>query len=94
MPGVNAELKPLSLAEIAAKAAKTGGPISGRASLNAQGAGASFSVNFADVRVDSETGAAEVLSFTAIQDAGRAIHPAYVEGQMQGGAARYRLGIE
>ena len=88
MPGVNAELKPLSIAEIAAKAAKTGGPISGRASLNARGAGASFSVNFADVRVDPETGSAEVLKFTAVQDAGRAIHPAYVEGQMQGGAAQ------
>lgn len=88
MPGVNAELKPLSIADLARKAAKTGGPISGRASLNAQGAGASFSVNFADVRVDPDTGSADVLSFTAVQDAGRAIHPAYVEGQMQGGAAQ------
>jgi CO/xanthine dehydrogenase Mo-binding subunit len=29
-----------------------------------------------------------VTSFTAIQDAGKAIHPSYVEGQMQGGAAQ------
>jgi len=29
-----------------------------------------------------------VVSFTAIQDAGTAIHPAYVEGQMQGGAVQ------
>ena len=29
-----------------------------------------------------------VLSFTAIQDVGTAIHPSYVEGQMQGGAAQ------
>ncbi|MEM7077450.1 MAG: xanthine dehydrogenase family protein molybdopterin-binding subunit [Pseudomonadota bacterium] len=88
VPGVNADVKPLSLADLAAKAAKTGGPIQGRASLNAQGAGASFSVNFADLKVDRETGKVDVLSFTAIQDAGRAIHPAYVEGQMQGGAAQ------
>jgi CO/xanthine dehydrogenase Mo-binding subunit len=87
-PGVNADLKPLSLAELAGNAAKTGGPIQGRASLNAQGAGASFSINFADVRVDRETGKTDVLSYTAIQDAGKAIHPAYVEGQMQGGAAQ------
>jgi CO/xanthine dehydrogenase Mo-binding subunit len=87
-PGVNADVKPLSLAELAGKAAKTGGPIQGRASLNAQGAGASFSVNFADIRVDRETGKVDVLSYTAIQDAGKAIHPAYVEGQMQGGAAQ------
>ncbi len=41
-----------------------------------------------DVRVDPETGKVDVLRFTAIQDAGKAIHPAYVEGQMQGGAAQ------
>ena len=87
-PGVNADVNPLSLADLAAGAPRTGGPILGRASLNAQGAGASFSVNFADLRVDGETGAVEVLSFTAVQDAGKAIHPAYVEGQMQGGAAQ------
>ena len=87
-PGVNADVKPLALAELAAKAAQTGGPIQGNASVNAQGAGASFSVNFADLRVDRETGRVDVLSFTAIQDAGTAIHPAYVEGQMQGGAAQ------
>jgi CO/xanthine dehydrogenase Mo-binding subunit len=73
---------------LAGKAAKTGGPIQGRASLNAQGAGASFSVNFGDLRVDAETGKVDVLSYTAVQDAGKAIHPAYVEGQMQGGAAQ------
>ncbi|MEZ5550198.1 MAG: xanthine dehydrogenase family protein molybdopterin-binding subunit [Pseudomonadales bacterium] len=87
-PGVNADVKPLSLAELAANAARTGGPLLGRASLNAQGAGAAFAVNFADVRVDRETGKVDVLSYTAIQDAGTAIHPAYVEGQLQGGAVQ------
>ncbi len=86
--GVNAEVTPMSLADIAAGAGKTGGPILGRASLNAQGAGASFSINFTDLKVDSETGKVDVLSFTAIQDAGKAIHPDYVEGQMQGGASQ------
>ncbi|MEZ5560531.1 MAG: xanthine dehydrogenase family protein molybdopterin-binding subunit [Pseudomonadales bacterium] len=87
-PGLNVDVKPLSLAEIAANAARTGGPLLGRASLNAQGAGAAFSVNIADFRVDRETGKIDVLSYTAIQDAGRAIHKAYVEGQLQGGAAQ------
>ena len=87
-PGVNADVKPLSLANIARGAGRTGGPLLGRASLNAQGAGASFSVNWTDVKVDTETGKTDVLAFTAIQDAGRAIHPAYVEGQMQGGAVQ------
>jgi CO/xanthine dehydrogenase Mo-binding subunit len=88
LPGVNADVTPLSLADIAAKAGKTGGPLLGRASLNARGAGAGFSVNMADVRVDPETGKVDVLRFTAIQDAGKAIHPSYVEGQLQGGAAQ------
>ena len=87
-PGVNADVKPLSLADIAASAHKTGGPLLGRASLNAQGAGASFAVNICDLQVDAETGKVDVLGFTAVQDAGRAIHPDYVEGQMQGGASQ------
>ena len=87
-PGVNADVKPLPLANIARGAGRTGGPLLGRASLNAQGAGASFSVNWTDLKVDTETGKTDVLAFTAIQDAGRAIHPAYVEGQMQGGAVQ------
>jgi CO/xanthine dehydrogenase Mo-binding subunit len=87
-PGVNADVKPLSLAQIAATAGRTGGPLLGRASLNARGAGPGFSVNIAHVKLDRETGKVDVLGFTAIQDAGRAIHPSYVEGQMQGGAAQ------
>ncbi|HEY5645130.1 MAG TPA: xanthine dehydrogenase family protein molybdopterin-binding subunit [Pseudomonadales bacterium] len=87
-PGVNADVKPLSLADIAAGAARTGGPLLGRASLNARGPGAGFAVNFADLRVDRETGKVDVLSYTAIQDAGKAIHPSYVEGQIQGGAVQ------
>jgi len=87
-PGVNVDAEPLSLAAIAGQAAKTGGPLLGRASLTARGAGPAFSVNFADVRVDRETGKVDVTRFTAIQDAGKAIHPSYVEGQLQGGAVQ------
>ena len=86
--GVNVEAEPLSLADIARNARRTGGPVSGRAALTAQGPGPAFSVNMSDVHIDKETGRATVLAFTAIQDAGTAIHPDYVEGQMQGGAAQ------
>ena len=86
--GVNIEVEPLTLREIARGSARSGGPISGRASLNAQGAGPAFSVNMSDVKVDKETGYVQVLNFTSIQDAGTAIHPDYVEGQMQGGAVQ------
>ncbi len=86
--GVNVEADPLSLRDLARGAARTGGPISGRAALNAQGPGPAFSVNMSDVDVDQETGSVTVINFTSIQDAGTAIHPDYVEGQMQGGAVQ------
>ena len=57
---------PLSFADIARGAGRTGGPLLGRASLNAHGAGASFFWNFADARVDTETGRVDVLGFTAV----------------------------
>ncbi|MEM1306549.1 MAG: xanthine dehydrogenase family protein molybdopterin-binding subunit, partial [Pseudomonadota bacterium] len=79
---------PMSLADIAKMAGKTGGPISGNAKLNAQGAAPSFGVHIADVEVDAETGRVEVKRYTVIQDAGTAIHPSYVEGQFQGGAVQ------
>ncbi len=85
--GMNMDQSPMSFAEIVAKTARSG-PILGKASLNAQGAGPGFSVNLCDVQVDRRTGKVDVLRFTAIQDAGRAIHPSYVEGQLQGGAVQ------
>jgi len=45
-------------------------------------------VHVCDVEVDPETGRTTVLRYTAAQDVGRAIHPAYVEGQLQGGVAQ------
>ena len=86
--GLNIDVEPLSLKELARTAVRTGGPISGRSSLTAQAPGPSFAVNMTDVHVDRETGRATVTGFTAIQDAGKAVHPDYVEGQMQGGAAQ------
>ncbi|MCC6707463.1 MAG: xanthine dehydrogenase family protein molybdopterin-binding subunit [Gammaproteobacteria bacterium] len=80
--------KPLSIADIARMAGKTGGPISGKANINAAGAGPGFGTHICDVEVDPETGYVKVLRYTAIQDVGTAIHPSYVEGQLQGGAAQ------
>ena len=87
--GANAgEFEPMSLGEIAAQAGKTGGPISANSSINAEGAGPGFGTHICDVEVDLETGAVTVLRYTAVQDCGKAIHKAYVEGQIQGGAAQ------
>jgi CO/xanthine dehydrogenase Mo-binding subunit len=82
------DFPPLSLAQIAAKASATGGPIGGRSSLNTEGAGPGFGTHICDVEVDQETGKVQVVRYTAVQDVGRAIHPSYVEGQLQGGVAQ------
>ena len=77
-----------TIKELAPRLNGTGGPIVGRATVNPAGVGNAFAVHVVDVEVDPETGKVEVLRYTAIQDAGKAIHPSYVEGQMQGGAVQ------
>ncbi|HVC56540.1 MAG TPA: xanthine dehydrogenase family protein molybdopterin-binding subunit [Stellaceae bacterium] len=87
--GPNAgSFEPLDLAAIANRAAHTGGPISAEVQINAQGQGPGFTTHICDVEVDRETGHVKILRYTAIQDVGRAIHPSYVEGQMQGGVTQ------
>ena len=87
--GLNAgSFEPLDLAAIAARSARTGGPICAEVQINAQGQAPGFSTHICDVAVDPETGFVKILRYTAIQDVGRAIHPSYVEGQMQGGVAQ------
>jgi len=80
--------EPLDLAALALKAGRTGGPINAEVSVNAQGAGAGFGAHICDVKVDKETGHVEIVRYTALQDVGKAIHPSYVEGQIQGGAVQ------
>lgn len=87
--GPNAgQFPPMTIKEIAAKMTQTGGPISGHHESMADGAGASFGAHIVDVEVDPETGRTDILRYLVVQDAGRAIHPSYVEGQFQGGAAQ------
>jgi len=87
--GANAgNFEPLSLADIAKNAGATGGPIAGHHEINAEGAGVSFATHIVDSEVDQETGRTMVTRYTVVQDAGKAIHPSYVEGQYQGGAAQ------
>ncbi len=87
--GANAgSFEPLPLADIALKSGRTGGPITAEVSINAQGAGPGFATHICDVEVDPETGAVKILRYTAVQDVGRAIHPSYVEGQIQGGVTQ------
>src|SRR6202030_885569 len=82
---------PMTLKQLAGRLARTGGPITGRATLNAGAIGAvgnAFTTACVDVEVDAETGKVQILRATIAQDAGKAIHPSYVEGQMQGGTVQ------
>ena len=74
----------LTFKEMAGQSARTGGPLAGKASLLARGAGGAFATHVVDVEVDPDTGKVKILRYTATQDVGTAIHPAYVEGQIQG----------
>jgi CO/xanthine dehydrogenase Mo-binding subunit len=73
-----------SFAELAARS----GSLIGRATVNPKGVGGSFAGCIVDVEVDPETGRTSIVRFTSVQDAGKAIHPSYVEGQMQGGSVQ------
>ena len=86
--GAEGDHEPLPIEELAQQMGRTGGPIVGKASLTAPMAGPGFATHLCDLEVDPETGASRVVRYTAIQDAGKAVHPGYVEGQYQGGSAQ------
>ena len=70
--------------QLAARLMRTGGPVTCSASAPSTGVGPIFAGNIVDVEVDPDTGKVEILRFTAFLDAGQAVHPSFVEGQIQG----------
>jgi CO/xanthine dehydrogenase Mo-binding subunit len=78
----------MTLKELAGKLPRAGGPVAGQASVNPRGVGPAFATHVVDVAVDPETGKVDILRYTASQDVGKAIHPSYVEGQVQGAVAQ------
>jgi CO/xanthine dehydrogenase Mo-binding subunit len=80
--------KTLTFKEVAATLARTGGPLTGRATVQPRGVGGAFATHVVDVEVDPDTGKVSILRYTATQDVGTAIHPSYVEGQIQGGVVQ------
>ena len=81
------ELK-MTFKELAGQLEETGGPVVGVGNVKAAGVGGAFAGCIVDVDIDTETGKVDILRFTLVQDAGKAIHPSYVEGQMQGGSVQ------
>src|SRR5215472_13448474 len=82
------QFDPLTLVQLAEKAPAMGGPIGAGVQLNTQGAEGGFGTHICDVEIDTELGIVRVIRYTAVQDVGRAVHPGYVEGQLQGGVAQ------
>ncbi|MEX2598345.1 MAG: xanthine dehydrogenase family protein molybdopterin-binding subunit, partial [Dehalococcoidia bacterium] len=81
--------KTLTFQQAAGRLEQTGGPVSETASVRKRGGGGgSFATHVVDVAVDPETGKVDILRYTAAQDAGKAVHPSYVEGQFQGGVVQ------
>lgn len=85
---INGKEEQISFRDLSARLGGTGGPVIGRATMNPAGAGGAFATHVVDVAVDEDTGKVEILRYTATQDAGKAIHPSYVEGQIQGGVVQ------
>jgi CO/xanthine dehydrogenase Mo-binding subunit len=81
------ELK-LDFKQLAARMNGTGGPLVGRAGVTPPGPGPALATHVVDVEVDVETGKITILRYTAAQDVGKAIHPSFVEGQIQGGVVQ------
>ena len=79
----------LTFKEATGKLGQTGGPVAKTGAVNVRGSGGgSFGTHLVDLEVDPDTGKVEILRYTAAQDAGKAVHPSYVEGQFQGGAVQ------
>jgi CO/xanthine dehydrogenase Mo-binding subunit len=78
----------MTFKELAARLGDLGSPVMASATVEAEKWGPAFATHIVDVEVDPETGKVEILRYTAVQDVGTAIHPSYVEGQMQGGVAQ------
>ena len=74
--------------ELAGQLNRSGGPISSQVSVDPKGVGAAFATHIVDVEVDPDTGKVDILAYTAVQDVGKAVHPSYVEGQIQGGVVQ------
>ncbi|HEU0073674.1 MAG TPA: xanthine dehydrogenase family protein molybdopterin-binding subunit [Dehalococcoidia bacterium] len=86
----DADGKPRSMtfAELAAQLARTGGRVDVGSNMSVPTPGPAFAAHIVDVEVDRDTGKVEILRYTALQDVGTAIHPSYVEGQIQGAVAQ------
>ena len=84
----NGDSRSMTIKELAADLSQKGIDVGSRETVTPQNHGGAYATHVVDVEVDPDTGKVTILRYTAVQDAGRAIHPSYVEGQMQGGVVQ------
>jgi aerobic carbon-monoxide dehydrogenase large subunit len=81
----------------AAKAASEGhsavpedlrGPLAATSDETVRQLGFPYGAHVCEVEIDPQTGALDLVSYTAVDDVGRAINPMVVDGQTHGGAAQ------
>ncbi len=75
----------ISLAELAAFEERRNRQLSATETHRATANPGSYAAHFAEIEVDTLTGAVKVLDYLAVHDLGRAINPQLVEGQIHGG---------
>lgn len=78
----------LTFKELAARLDETDTPVMVSATVHPMDVGPGFGTHIVDVEVDPETGKVQILRYTATQDVGKAVHPGFVEGQIQGGVVQ------
>ena len=64
------------------------GPLSATADETIKQLGFPYGAHVCEVEIDPQTGALELVRYTAVDDVGRAINPMVVHGQTHGGAAQ------
>jgi CO/xanthine dehydrogenase Mo-binding subunit len=81
----------VAIAELAKASMQFGAkyePVYGRGGSATVARSPAFAAHLSEVEVDTETGAVHVTRHLTVQDVGRAINPAAVEGQIQGGVVQ------
>jgi CO/xanthine dehydrogenase Mo-binding subunit len=81
----------IPISELAEQTMQFGGkyePIFGRGSTATVARAPAFAAHLAEVEVDPETGRARLVDHVVVQDVGRALNPAAIEGQIQGAVAQ------
>ncbi|MEI6665126.1 MAG: xanthine dehydrogenase family protein molybdopterin-binding subunit [Chloroflexota bacterium] len=86
--GSDGKPRTMTFKQLATRLQGSGGPVSGHADNEGGTRAPTYAGHIVDVEVDTDTGKVTILRYTTVTDVGTAMHPSYVEGQIQGGAVQ------